>query len=230
MTAGPTDEPANGPTGDPAGAGAGAGDDLDLLVDRLAAAQDPQDAQGAGSAAFAGPTGDPGASAADARPEPPAIAGEVGTLLGFLEFLRATVRWKVQGLTDEQASARLVGSETTVTGVVRHLADTERYWFREIVGGVPSEEVGYTWSDGHEATREWAVQEGDTLEAALADYVAAQELARAQMHGREPDEELRAGNEARTVRWVLIHMVEETARHAGHLDLLAELLDGRTGE
>jgi len=164
------------------------------------------------------------------RPEPPLLAGERETLEGFLDFLRATIRWKTEGLDDQQASRRLVGSETTVTGMLHHLADTERYWFREVLGGVPLEDVGYRWSDGHDTSREWSPAPGASLREALADYLAATEQSRAQLSGREPEEELRGGKEPRTVRWVLTHMVEETARHAGQLDILVELLDGRTGE
>ncbi|MFC7374117.1 DinB family protein [Brachybacterium sp. GCM10030267] len=194
-------------------------DELDVLVDRLAAEQ-----------ALSADEEAPAAVAEGERPEPPLIAGEVETLAGFLDFLRATIVWKVEGLSDEQASARLVGSDTTVTGMIRHLADTERSWFREVLGGVPADEAGYAWSRGHDAEQEWSLEDGASLEEALADYRAATEASRAQLAGREPDEELRGTREARTVRWVLAHMVEETARHAGQLDILTELLDGRTGE
>lgn len=194
-------------------------EDLDSLVDRLAAEQAAEDGTGESS----------GLAAAD-RPAPPLVAGEQETLEGFLEFLRATLQWKVTGLSDDQASRRLVGSATTVTGMLRHLADTERYWFREILGGVPPEDVGYRWSDGHDTEREWALAAGASLQEALGDYRSAIEQSRAQLSGREPAEELPGGTEVRTVRWVLTHMVEETARHAGQLDILVELLDGRTGE
>ncbi|GAA1490034.1 DinB family protein [Brachybacterium sacelli] len=199
----------------------GAPDQLDVLVDRLA---DEQAALETASDddAFGTLPGD--------RPEPPAVAGEMETLQGFLDVQRATVVRKVTGLSDEQAARRLVGSATTVTGVVRHLATSERFWFCQIVGGVPPEEVGYTRYEQSGPHGEWAVAQGASLEAALTDYAAAIDLSRSQLHGRDPDEELHAGEHLRSLRWVLIHMVEETARHAGQLDVLAELLDGRTGE
>lgn len=195
---------------------------LDALVDRLAAEQavpEPRAQEPTGTAAGAAE-----------RPQPPLLAGEQETLVGFLDFLRATVLWKAGPLSDEQAARRLVGSETTVIGMLRHLADTERYWFREVLGGVPVEDVGYRWSDGHDSADEWALAPGASLHEALVDYRAALEQSRSQLGGRVPEEELRGGNEVRTVRWVLTHMVEETARHAGQLDILVELLDGRTGE
>ncbi|ATG53295.1 mini-circle protein [Brachybacterium vulturis] len=191
-------------------------------MDRLAAEQDAPGAPGAE------PVGTD--ATADGRPEPPLLAGEQETLEGFLDFLRATVLRKAAPLSDEQAARHLVGSDTTVTGMLRHLADTERYWFREVLGGVPLEDVGYRWSDGHDTESEWVLAAGASLEEALGDYRGATEQSRSQLSGREPAEELHGGNEVRTVRWVLTHMVEETARHAGQLDILVELLDGRTGE
>lgn len=197
-------------------------------MDRLAAEQ--RELAEAEQAEQAGQAGAKGTADGDGRPEPPLLAGEVETLEGFLDFLRATVARKASGLDDTQAARRLVGSETTVTGMIRHLADTERHWFREVLGGVPLEDVGYRWSDGHDASAEWAVPAGARLDEALADYRAATEQSRDQLRGREPEEELHGGGEVRSVRWVLAHMVEETARHAGQLDILVELLDGRTGE
>ncbi|MGO1683819.1 MAG: DinB family protein [Brachybacterium sp.] len=209
---------------EPGPAGSGGGEEvegLDALVDRLAAEQ-----QDIIAAAEEQPAADPGAQ----RPAPELLAGERETLEGFLDFLRATVLWKTDGLSDEQASRRLVGSGTTVTGMLRHLADIERYWFREVLSGAPIEDVRYRWSDGHDTSAEWDLPVAAALAEARDDYRSATEQSRAQLGGREPDEEVRGGGEARTVRWILTHMIEETARHAGHLDILAELLDGRTGE
>lgn len=196
-------------------------DELDILVDRLADEQAAVEAD-SGDDAFATLPGN--------RPVPPAVAGETETLQGFLDLHRATVIWKATGLSDEQAATRLVGSGTTVTGLVRHLANAERYWFREFMGGVPQEQVDYTRYEQSGPHAEWAVAPDASLDAALADYAAATELSRTQLHGRDLDEEISDGEHLRSVRWVLTHMVGETARHAGHLDVLAELLDGRTGE
>lgn len=206
------------PAGSPADAPV---EGLDALVDRLAAEQAHD-----GAAAEQVTSGDSG----EERPTPPLVAPEGDTLVGFLDFLRATVLWKTAGLGDQQAARRLVGSETTVTGIIRHLADTERYWFREVLGGVPLEDVGYRWSDGHGTDREWAVDSGAALAEAQADYRAALEQSRAQLVGRDLSEELHGGGEVRSVRWVLTHMIEETGRHVGQLDILVELLDSRRGE
>lgn len=192
-------------------------DELDLLVDRLAA----QQAQDAADAPETAPEGDGAQSAL--------LAEEMATLLGILDGQREDVARKAEGLDDGQASTHLVGSATTVTGIVRHLADTERYWFREVVGGVPAEEVGYRWFDDETVDAEWRLEAGASLSEALADYAQACEHSRAQIAGRSGAEELRGLREVRTVRWVVAHMLAETSRHLGHLDLITELLDGRTG-
>jgi uncharacterized damage-inducible protein DinB len=194
-------------------------DELDFLVDRLA--QEQADQATAREVAE---------DAAVDRPRAPLVGGEIETLHGTLEELRASIRWKVEGLGDEQASRRLVGSDTTVIGMLQHLADTERYWFRAILGAYPAEEVGYRWSQDHDAEAEWSLALDASLSRACEDYEDAIAASRAQLLGRDPEEELRAGPEVRTVRWVLAHMIAETARHAGQLDILTEQIDGRTGE
>jgi len=169
----------------------------------------------------------------DDRPDPPLLGGEMETLGGFLDFLRATVHHKCAGLTDEQAAESPLGSLTSPIGLVRHLADVERYWFGAVIGAVPSEEVGYRWSTGPGAGEdgaEFRLEGGASLAEALEDYAAACASSRAILAGREGDDEARGARERRSVRWVLIHMVEETGRHLGHLDAVTELIDGRTGE
>jgi len=187
-------------------------EDLDVLVDRLAAEQARQ--------SEAAPEQGPGSAL---------LAEEMTTLLSILDGQREAVARKVDGLDDGQASGRMVASATTVTGIIRHLADTERFWFREVVGGLPGAEAGYRWFDEHDHDAEWRLEPGAALSEALADYTAACEHSRAQIAGRSGEEEVRALREVRTVRWVVTHMIAETSRHLGHLDVLTELLDGRTG-
>src|SRR5699024_10637043 len=103
--------------------------DLDRLVDRLAAEHPSEAAEATGI--------DPGGSGGVL------LADEVTTAVGHLDELRASILRTSAGLSDDQGTARMLGSPTTVTGILRHLAEMERYWFREIVGSVPQEEVGY---------------------------------------------------------------------------------------
>jgi hypothetical protein len=168
-------------------------------------------------------------TATDTRPEPPMVAGEREQLTGFLDYLRGTVVMKALGLTDEQARRRLVPSEmTTVAGLLSHLRYVEQYWFGVVFDG--REDV---WAERLKADpdAEFRLGHGLPLSRLVDDYVAECELSRAVVA------KLDLGATARTskgepvnLRWVVIHMIEETGRHAGHLDLLRELLDGSTGE
>lgn len=169
----------------------------------------------------------------DARPEPPLLGEELATASGFLDFLRATIEMKCGGLTDDQASSAPLGSLTSAIGLVRHLADVERYWFRGVIGGIPREEVGYRWMDASadgDPDAEFRLERDASLAEALADYREACETSRKALVGRGAADEVRGARTPRTVRWVVVHMIEETARHVGHLDAVVELVDGRTGE
>lgn len=165
----------------------------------------------------------------DTRPDPPK-AGELREQLdGFLDFLRATVVLKATGLTDEQARESLVPSKlTTVAGLLGHLTWVEQYWFGVVLDGRPD-----VWQERFDADpdAEFTAALTIPLSQLIADYEA--ECARS----REVAARLDLAATGTTpkgqpvnLRWVLIHMIEETGRHAGHLDLLRELLDGTTGE
>jgi uncharacterized damage-inducible protein DinB len=155
---------------------------------------------------------------------------ERSMLCGFLDWYRAVVPHKLEGLTVEQASAILTPSGLSAMGVVKHLTLVERDWFRDQFAGeaVDLPDVG----DDNAPT--FAVEPGDTIEAVIAEYRAENEHARRitdatpsldQLSARAPD--LRGHF---SLRWVLVHMLEETARHAGHLDIMRESLDGATGD
>jgi hypothetical protein len=157
------------------------------------------------------------------------IAGEREQLTGFLDHQRATVVWKASGLTDEQARRSLLPSElTTVAGLVPHLRLNEEFWFGTVIGGAPDAWEEILEEDPDAEFRLGLEQPLDTL---IADYRAQCERSRETLAGHELDEvvSLPSGKKL-TVRWVVIHMIEETARHAGHLDLIRELTDGLTGE
>lgn len=164
----------------------------------------------------------------DTRPEPPRVGGEREQLGGFLDFLRATVVMKATGLTDEQARRALVPSElTTVAGLVAHLTYVEHYWFSVLFDGMEDE-----WAPRFASDPDAEFRPGTTTP--LADLIAGYtlECARGRAVAAKLDLDATATHrgEPVNVRWVLIHMIEETGRHAGHLDLLRELLDGSTGE
>lgn len=162
----------------------------------------------------------------DTRVEPPEAAGELETLTGFLDYFRATVVLKARGLSNEQGAKRLLPSLTTVSGLVQHLTDVERSWFRERVDG--QQDVPTRWSE-EDPDGEFRVSEADSLEQIIAEYEAACDESR-EVLGRHGLEDRCTGGGEQNVRWVLVHMIEETGRHCGHLDILRELLDGSTGD
>ncbi|HEY2062194.1 DinB family protein [Amycolatopsis sp. NBC_01480] len=158
------------------------------------------------------------------------MAGDERTqLTGFLDFLRASVVWKCSGLTDEQARRSLVPSElTTIAGLLGHLTLVENYWFRIVLDGQPDE-----WADALELDpdAEFRAAHRTPIERLIADYQAETALCREIVAARAFDDTVVfKEREPLTVRWVVAHMIEETGRHLGHLDLLRELTDGLTGE
>ncbi|MFD9892328.1 DinB family protein [Amycolatopsis sp. NPDC059027] len=165
----------------------------------------------------------------EARPEPPLLGDERAQLTGFLDYLRATVVLKASGLSDEQARRSLLPSElTTIAGLVRHLAYVEQYWFRVILSGEPD-----TWAAilAEDRDADFRLDPDVPLTELVAAYEAECRNSREVVArlGFSDEFPFRDGKRL-TVRWVVAHMIEETGRHAGHLDLLRELIDGSTGE
>ncbi|RSM69087.1 mini-circle protein [Amycolatopsis sp. WAC 01375] len=163
------------------------------------------------------------------RPEPPLTGDERTQLNGFLDFLRATVVWKCSGLTDEQARRPLVPSElTTVAGLLGHLTLVEQYWFTVVLKG--QEDV---WKEALEVDpdAEFRVAMQTPIDQLIAAYEAECERSRKVVAGMGLDDVVPFRDDRQVnVRFVVAHMIEETGRHAGHLDLLRELTDGLTGE
>jgi len=166
------------------------------------------------------------------QPGPPTpttrTGSEVEILRSWLDFHRQTLRWKVGGLTPELAATASVDpSGLSLLGLVRHLTDCERWWFRVVgAGQVTLDELfSREGEDLLEATPGGAI---DDL-ARFEEEVAA---ADAVLDGADLDAEVSrpSGSGTYSLRWVLIHMVEEYARHNGHADLIRERIDGSTGD
>lgn len=165
----------------------------------------------------------------DNRPGPPDAGDERATLDGFLDFLRETVVQKVEGLTDEQSRRPLLDTSPLMTpaGVVKHLTAVERWWFSHAL----ADDQDQPWLfDREDHDFEFRLTDDDSAEAVLAAYRAECERSRGVAAGMALDDIGRRPKMTRSVRWVLTHMIEETARHAGHLDLLRESIDGSKGE
>lgn len=151
--------------------------------------------------------------------------GERDMLLAFLARQRAIVFWKCEGLSDEAARAISTASGLTVHGIVRHLENAERWWWRWRFAG--QEDLRFDWTDEDpdgELHVPADVRLADLLVAYRAEIEACDAVVAA--HGLD-DVAVRTDH---TLRWVLMHLVEEISRHLGHLDLLCEQADGRTGD
>ena len=151
---------------------------------------------------------------------------EKAMLESMLDCYRATVINKVAGLTDAQAfTAAVPPSELTAATVVKHLAGTERFWFSIDFADL---DVTWPWSDD-DAHGNFRVEPDDTLAGIVSDYVEECARSRQAVADADLDEVARAEDMDFTLRFAMIHMIEETARHCGHLDLLREATDGVVG-
>ena len=161
------------------------------------------------------------------RIRPTESGTEQETLTQMLDFLRATVVAKTAGLSDEQAMARSVpASELTVASLVKHLTGTERFWFSIDFAGL---DVPWPWPDD-DPHGNFTIASGDTLASLVSEYHAECGRSSAAIDGAGLDEVARFDGMDFTLRYALVHMIEETARHCGHLDLLRESIDGERGQ
>jgi uncharacterized damage-inducible protein DinB len=160
-------------------------------------------------------------------------AGEREMLTGWLDLHRAVLLWKCEGLTDEQLKRRSVPPSTlSLLGLVRHMAEVERGWFREVLLG---EDVPSLYSTPEDRDADFnGVDDADAaadLAAFEAECAAAREAVAA-----APDLDVLSKKQSRytgelfSLRWILTHMIEEYARHNGHADLIRETIDGATGD
>jgi uncharacterized damage-inducible protein DinB len=152
---------------------------------------------------------------------------ERAVLEAFLDFHRAIVLRKARGLADADASRRLVPSLTTLAGLLKHLALVEQNWLPRLFAPEPGD-VYLTSQE--EADASFTLGPADTVETLAAGYEAACARSRAIAARFELDQVVPHPQLGEvSLRWVLVHLIEETARHAGHADILRELTDGETG-
>lgn len=152
---------------------------------------------------------------------------ERAVLESFLDFHRAIVLRKARGLAHADASRRLVPSLTTLAGLLKHLALVERNWFPCLFAPEPGDV--YLTSE-EEAEASFTLDPGETVETLAAAYQAACDRSRAVAARFDLDHVVPHPQLGEvSLRWVLVHLIEETARHAGHADILRELTDGTTG-
>ncbi|MER6998959.1 DinB family protein [Streptomyces sp. NPDC000410] len=163
------------------------------------------------------------------RAAPATIAGEREALEAWLDFQRETLALKCAGLDDKQLrEASVPPSELSLLGLVRHMAEVERIWFRSVLDGEDVPPLYYSEAD---PDGEFHLTGEDTWEAAHTAWRAEIARARELVATRSLDD-LTAGHHPRgtfDLRWIYIHMIEEYARHNGHADLIRERIDGATG-
>lgn len=162
------------------------------------------------------------------RIEPPFVLGERAMLEGWLEFHRTTLLLKCEGLDDAARKRRPVPtSKLSLHGLVRHMAEVERNWFRRVLlrdGLAPQ-----IWSDPAVDDSELVPLDDADWDADLAAWQAECAASRAAAEAHELDDTgLRRGKPC-SLRWIYTHMIEEYARHNGHADLIRELIDGSVG-
>ncbi|MFC0530180.1 DinB family protein [Phytohabitans kaempferiae] len=164
------------------------------------------------------------------RRDEPTAGGERAMLQGWLDYHRDTLLFKCQGLTAAQLKLRSVEpSSLSLLGLVRHMADVERSWFRQRFLGADLPRL--YWSDDNPDGDFDDIDAADPAadfaiyrkEVRLADEAAAGRSLDETFHHRQRDLEI-------SLRWVYLHMIEEYARHNGHADLIRERIDGVTGD
>ncbi len=170
------------------------------------------------------------------RRDPPAAGTELATIMGFLQYERDTLLRKVDGLSVEQLRSAPTVSTLTLAGLLKHLALVEESWLIEDFLGQPLPEpwASVDW----EIDPDWEHTSAlvDDPEWLVARYRQAWETVDRSMAATPLDHlavrstRINGSAEAVSLRWILLHLIEETARHNGHADLIREALDGVTGE
>ena len=162
------------------------------------------------------------------RREPPYELDERPMLEAWLEYHRATLALKCDGLTDAQLRKRAVEpSSISLLGLVRHMADVELNWFRRVLGGEPA--PGLFWTPDNEDGDFDDVDAASVKEGFDAWHAECEHARKVAARLELTDTGERRGERV-SLRWVLVHMIEEYARHNGHADFLRERIDGTTGE
>ncbi|QIX27798.1 DinB family protein [Nocardioides sp. JQ2195] len=172
------------------------------------------------------------------RVDPPLAVDEAATLRGFLDYHRETLRLKTEGLSREQLNQTLAPSAMTLGGMLKHLALVEDWWFSCVLLG--NEDADYWQGVDWDEDRDWdwhsAVENTpEQLRTLFDDAVAASDAILDRVLADSGLDTLsvkhdRRKDEAFSLRWIMLHMVEEYARHNGHADLIRESIDGATGE
>jgi uncharacterized damage-inducible protein DinB len=162
-----------------------------------------------------------------AADEPISTGPERAVLEAFLDFHRQVFVRKVSGVSEQEARRRRVPSRTTLAGLVKHVIAVERDWFQHVLAGRSAEDSGPNVGGGDDS---WELAGNEKLESLVEEYrctceQSRQTAARFALDDAVPKQEMGQVS----LRWIYVHMIEETARHVGHADILREQTDGATG-
>ena len=156
----------------------------------------------------------------------PRVGDERTLLCAMVDYQRAVLLRKVGGLDEDDLRRTMTPTGLTLLGLVKHLAYIERYWFQEVFAG---ETVTMPWSDD-DPDADWRPDPGESAQEIVALYLAKAERSRQIAGAADLDAMSAHAGVAVSLRWVLLHMLEELARHLGHADLMREQIDGATGD
>ena len=166
------------------------------------------------------------------RTDPPLSGPERESLLSWLQYHRATLASKCDGLDPEQLCATSVPPSTlSLIGLVRHMAEVERHWFRRLLASESDTTAGPIYYSEANPDGDFDDVDPSTVGEAMSTWLRESDLADGIVAGLQLDDTReKVGRGEISVRWVLTHMIEEYARHNGHADLLRESIDSTTGD
>jgi uncharacterized damage-inducible protein DinB len=169
------------------------------------------------------------------RVEPELQGSEAELIRGFLDYQRATFVQKINGLDRVQFGQRIASSDLTLAGLTKHLALVEDSWFQERFLGREEPEPWASAPFDDDPDWEFHSALDDETTSLVGLYEAACDRSRSAVDGAQSFDQLSAQADRKTgerfnLRWIMLHLIEETARHNGHADLLREAVDGAAGE
>ncbi len=147
-------------------------------------------------------------------------------LTSFLDYFRSVMIRKVEGVDDEKLRWSPVPSGTCLGGLIKHLAYVERYWFQSVWAG---REVAFPWTDD-DPDADFRLDPDDTADSLIDFYRQECDVSRQIAAASALDDTVTTPRGEISMRWIVVHMIEETARHCGHADLIRELVDGAVGD
>jgi uncharacterized damage-inducible protein DinB len=164
------------------------------------------------------------------RIEPAFVLPERAALDGWLDYHRATLLLKCEGLTDPQRKARPIpSSQLSLHGLIRHMAEVERNWFARALLELDLADAPFIWHQPGSSDDYLGPLDDADWESDLAAWHTECERSRAAAAGKDLDYQGSRNGEPLSLRWIYLHMIEEYARHNGHADLIRELIDGAVG-